>query len=275
MTARHLLFGIAVGIAAISARYAIADEVAARSQPEGGADILTPADAAKLEGKDKPVTVEFVVKSCHSVLPDGKHFRLLSESSLKEPQAFVIHLTDKAVLKLAADDLEKHFLGKKIRATGKVAKVVFSSTSETRPGITIDDAANIKFADEPSSGAATSTHRVTGDTPYFGKLQEGTPKKGVLHKNSRVKLVKQAGGVARVVVFGELNMTDVKPVEGQSPFTHKTAAGAQYFKKLQQMSSHDGEFAEGSLVRITNSGHPAKLEMEVEVGSDDLEPLDK
>jgi hypothetical protein len=110
----------------------------------GAEEVLTPTEAAKQEGKGKTVTVEFVVQSCHSVPPDGKHFRLFSEPSFKDRGAFIVHLTQKAVTKLAVQDLEKHFLGKKVRATGKVEKTVFSSFPETRPGIVVDDAALIE-----------------------------------------------------------------------------------------------------------------------------------
>lgn len=109
------------------------------------AEVLTPAEAAKLEGKDTKVTVEFIVKSCHPVLPDGEHFRLCSESSAKNGKNFVLHLTDKAVTKLRIQDLEKHFLGKRVRVTGKVKKIIFSSFPETRPGISVDDPENIEL----------------------------------------------------------------------------------------------------------------------------------
>lgn len=111
-------------------------------------EVVTPAEAAKQEGKGKAVTVELVVKSCHPVLPDGKHFRLFSESSFQDKQAFVIHLTDKAVAKLEAKDLEKHFLGKKIRVTGEVEKTVFSSIPQTRPGIVVDDPLRIQIVEK-------------------------------------------------------------------------------------------------------------------------------
>ena len=101
-------------------------------------EVLTPAEAAKLEGTGKEVTVEFVVKSCHPVLPDGKHFRLFSEHSFRDKGAFVVHLTDKAVTKLAGKDLDKLFMGKKIRVTGEVGPTVFSSIAENRPGIFVD-----------------------------------------------------------------------------------------------------------------------------------------
>lgn len=101
-------------------------------------EVLTPAEAAKFEGTDKEVTVEFVVKSCHPVIPDGKHFRLFSEVSARDKGAFVVHLSDKAVTKLAGKDLEKLYLGKKIRVTGKVGLAVFSAVAENRPSIFVD-----------------------------------------------------------------------------------------------------------------------------------------
>jgi hypothetical protein len=110
----------------------------------GAEEVLTPAEAAKQEGKGKTVTVELVVKSCHPVLPDGKDFRLFSEPSFKDNGTFAVHLTQKTITNLAVKDLEKYFLGKKVRATGKVEKTVFSSIPQTRPGIVVDDAALIE-----------------------------------------------------------------------------------------------------------------------------------
>ena len=83
---------------------------------------LTPAEAAKFEGKDKVVTVEFVVKKVIPVIPDGEHVRLFSERSIKDKGVFVVHMTDKAVAKMAGKDLESHYLGQKIRVTGKWAR---------------------------------------------------------------------------------------------------------------------------------------------------------
>jgi len=37
-------------------------------------EVLAPPEAAKQEGKDMTVTVEFVVKSCYLMIPDGKEF---------------------------------------------------------------------------------------------------------------------------------------------------------------------------------------------------------
>jgi hypothetical protein len=75
-------------------------------------ELMSLAEAAKQEGKDVLVTVEFVVKSWHAVLPDGRHVRLLAESSFRHKDAFVVHLTEDAVAKIGAEDVEGHFLGK-------------------------------------------------------------------------------------------------------------------------------------------------------------------
>ena len=37
-------------------------------------EVLAPPEAAKQEGKDMTVTVEFVMKSCYLLIPDGKEF---------------------------------------------------------------------------------------------------------------------------------------------------------------------------------------------------------
>jgi hypothetical protein len=111
-------------------------------------EVLTPAEAAKQEGKDKKITVGFVVQSCHPVLPDGKHFRLFSTKSFKAKETFVVDLSGEALKKLGTKDLEKYFMGKKVRVTGKVGKTVFSSTSATRPGISVDDPKKIEVVKE-------------------------------------------------------------------------------------------------------------------------------
>lgn len=101
--------------------------------------VLSPAEAVKLEGADKTVTVEFVVKSVSPVPPDGAHVRLFSERSFKDKGLFVVHLTDKAVAKLNGKDLEKHYLGQKIRVTGKVGLIIFSTITKNGTGIFVDD----------------------------------------------------------------------------------------------------------------------------------------
>lgn len=118
------------------------------SLPASPHEVLTPDNAAKLEGKGKTITVEFVVKSGHPVLPRGKQFRLVSEESFRDCKAFILHLAEPALMKIAAKDLERHFVGKKIRATGKVEKITFSSFEETRPGISIGDASQIMIVEK-------------------------------------------------------------------------------------------------------------------------------
>ncbi len=129
-------------------------------QTRAGADeILTPAEAAKSVDNGRAVTVEFVVKSCHPVLP-GTHFRLVSEPSFKDKGAFIITLKVKAATSEQADELSRQFLGKRIRVAGKVEKAMFHSIPETRPGIAIDDLAGVQVIQgrtessaEPSAAA--------------------------------------------------------------------------------------------------------------------------
>ena len=47
--------------------------------------------------------------------------------------------------KLGGQDLAKHFMGKRIRASGKMGRIIFSSTPETRPGIYLRDVEQIKI----------------------------------------------------------------------------------------------------------------------------------
>lgn len=101
-------------------------------------EILSLSEAAKQQGTGKTVTVEFVVKSSVELLP-GKEYRLISEDSILHEDAFGIFLIDKARAALPAEDLGKHFQGKKIRATGKVSKTILSSRPGFRPTIVIDD----------------------------------------------------------------------------------------------------------------------------------------
>ena len=108
-----------------------------------GKNAISPADAAKEEGNARIITVEFLVKSCHPVVPDGKCFRLFSKPSFTDKDVFAVHLTEKAVKKLGNKDLKELYLGKKIRVTGKVQGVVFSSAARTCPGIFVDDPDNV------------------------------------------------------------------------------------------------------------------------------------
>jgi hypothetical protein len=102
--------------------------------------VLPPAEAAQAEGTGKSVTVEFVVKSSHALVPDGQSYRLFSEPPFKDQKAFVVHFAaKKARDRLGVKDLAKHFAGKRIRVTGKVKKVILSSIPQTRPGIWVDD----------------------------------------------------------------------------------------------------------------------------------------
>lgn len=117
-------------------------------QQKESVKVLTPAEAASHEGDGMKVTVEFEVRSCHPVLPDGKHFRLCSEESFKDKKAFVVHLMPKALADLATDDLEEHYLGRKIQVSGEVEKTVFSSIAETRPGISVDEPSRIRIVKE-------------------------------------------------------------------------------------------------------------------------------
>lgn len=101
--------------------------------------VVSLAEAAKLEGTDKTVTVEFVVKNVAPAIPDGKHVRLVSERVLKDKTSFVVHLTDKAVAKLGGKDLEKHYLGQKIRVTGQVGPIIYSTITKNGTGIFVDE----------------------------------------------------------------------------------------------------------------------------------------
>jgi len=114
-------------------------------------EVLRPQQATKLADSDQKVTVRFVVQSSHPVLPDGKHFRLVSEPSFRDADAFLVHLTDKVVSQWEGEDLGRRFKGKKIRVTGTVKTMGFSSIAETRPGIRVDDPSLLTI--EPDCGA--------------------------------------------------------------------------------------------------------------------------
>jgi len=102
-----------------------------------------PKKAAKMaEG----VTVEFVVKSAQSYILKGDFVRLYSEESFMDEGVFVVQFPIKgAAERLGVKNLVEHFAGKHIRVTGKVRRVIFSSTPETRPGIYLPDAGQVKI----------------------------------------------------------------------------------------------------------------------------------
>ena len=92
------------------------------------------------------VTVEFVVKSAQSYVPKGDFVRLYSEESFMDEGGVVVQFPIKgAAERLGVKNLVEHFVGKHIRVTGKVRRVIFSSTPETRPGIYLPDAGQVKI----------------------------------------------------------------------------------------------------------------------------------
>ena len=105
---------------------------------------LSPVEAAKAEGTEKMVTVEFVVESTH---PDGNEFRLSSSvCPFRLTNSFVVVFpAEGAKEMLGVEDLEKHFAGKRIRVTGKVEKVALGGVRFMRPGILVNDPREIKF----------------------------------------------------------------------------------------------------------------------------------
>jgi hypothetical protein len=113
--------------------------------PCSAGDVLTAQQAAGLGPSPQVVTVRMVVESCHPVLPDGKHFRLVSESSFRDEGAFVVHLSEEVVNQFGGRDLNRWFRGKTIRVTGKVEPIVFNSFAETRPGIRVVDAKKLEL----------------------------------------------------------------------------------------------------------------------------------
>ena len=95
------------------------------------------------------VTVEFVVKSAQSYVPKGDFIRLYSEESFMDDGVFVVQFPIKgAAERLGVENLVEHFTGKHIRVTGKVGRVIFSSTPETRPGIYLPDVGQVEIIKE-------------------------------------------------------------------------------------------------------------------------------
>ena len=115
--------------------------------PEPTPKIAPKKDARKVEAQmPEGVTVEFVVKKAQSYVPKGDFMRLYSEDSFMDEAIFVVQFPLKgAAEKLRVQDLAKHFMGKRIRASGKVGRIIFSSTPETRPGIYLRDVEQIKI----------------------------------------------------------------------------------------------------------------------------------
>ena len=95
------------------------------------------------------VTVRMVVRSVLPVPPDATVLRLVSEASFKDEKAFVVQLSDVVVKKMNLENSEQALRGKTIRATGKVQPIVFSSTPENRPGILVDDSAQLEISQVP------------------------------------------------------------------------------------------------------------------------------
>ena len=115
--------------------------------PEPTLKIAPKKDARKVEAQmPEGVTVEFVVKKAQSYVPKGDFMRLYSEDSFIDEAVFVVQFPLKgATEKLGVQNLAKHFMGKRIRTSGKVGRIIFSSTPETRPGIYLRDVEQIKI----------------------------------------------------------------------------------------------------------------------------------
>jgi hypothetical protein len=112
--------------------------------------LKTPENEPKKATKiPEGVTVEFVVKSAQSYVPKGDFIRLYSEESFMNDGVFVVQFPIKgAAEKLGVKNLVEHFTGKHIRVTGKVGRVIFSSTAETRPGIYLPDVGQVEIIKE-------------------------------------------------------------------------------------------------------------------------------
>jgi uncharacterized protein (TIGR03067 family) len=113
-----------------------------KEEPANDRD-LTPQEASGRAGD--LVTVRMVVRSVLPVPPDATFIRLVSEASFTDEMAFVMQLSDVVVTKLNLENPEQALRGKTIRATGKVQPIVFSSTPENRPGIVVDDSAQLEI----------------------------------------------------------------------------------------------------------------------------------
>ncbi len=120
------------------------------------ADVISPDEAAtKKPGEE--VSVEMKVVSAVSYPADSSsnagYVRLFSTRRFDDASNFIVVLTPKAIeglKKLGVKDVEEHFEGKVICATGSVGSVVMSSQPSTRPGITVDASENIQIVEQPT-----------------------------------------------------------------------------------------------------------------------------
>ena len=106
-----------------------------------GDEAISPADAAKEQGKHKIVTVEFVVGSWTPYPPLGDQdafFRVFPTPSLGHKDAFAVDVNEKVLAKLGIKDV-KELVGKKIRVTGRVETIIFSGFRPACPGMFVDD----------------------------------------------------------------------------------------------------------------------------------------
>ena len=123
---------------------AVYDRIKKESANDGD---LPPQDASCRAGD--LVSVRMVVRSVLPVPPDATFLRLVSEASFKDEKAFVVQLSDTVVKKLNLENPEQALRGKTIRATGKFQPIVFSSAPENRPGILVDDSAQLEISEVP------------------------------------------------------------------------------------------------------------------------------
>jgi hypothetical protein len=111
-----------------------------------GADVkpLTPVEARQKVGEK--ITVEMTVRAAKDRLEKRGEIYLDSETDFRDEKNFAVVITKAGAASLkeaGIDNPAEHFKDKKVRATGTVKEV------DKVPRIEIDDARQIKIADQP------------------------------------------------------------------------------------------------------------------------------
>mgnify|MGYP000952681392 CR=1 FL=1 len=114
------------------------------------------SEAYLYKGKNKLVSVEFVVQSSYALIP-GNYYRLFSTPSFMDKNAFAVQFpVGKAFKRLGIESDSSHdkflaikacYNGKLIRVKGKIESIMFSSIPAECPAIVLDDPSDISILD--------------------------------------------------------------------------------------------------------------------------------
>jgi hypothetical protein len=123
------------------------------------------------------------------------------------------------------------------------------------------------------------THRVTADCPYYIKYGQGGPHDGVLIAGSKVRQIRTQGSAMRILTAGQMNNRKgvFKPLASRAGgFTHVLEIEQAYYRRIVAAEPKAGALAAGSKLTILSAEeeNPANVQVEADVSTSDVEPLE-